>query len=151
MAPSKAKKIKATLERDYHDTNVSMSELNTETNDDAELMLLNLEKAIHELVQTQNVLVRAGIPKEHINRFLDALGQHAGERSFKLLSRSLPSMEPHLPEAWRKLGGLRSGIRDLDLDCYNDDDKETLVGICINNIIPREFTWKTTRSNTSQG
>lgn len=69
MAPSKAKKIKVTLERDYQDTNISMSELNTETNDGAELMLLNLEKAILELVQTQNVLEHA------VNKLKGSLSQ----------------------------------------------------------------------------
>ncbi|GMN68350.1 hypothetical protein TIFTF001_037406 [Ficus carica] len=58
MAPSKAKKIKETLEGDSHDTNASMSKHNTETNNNDELTFPDLVKAIHMLVHTQNDIVQ---------------------------------------------------------------------------------------------
>ncbi|CAL9025141.1 unnamed protein product [Prunus brigantina] len=59
---------------------------------------------------------RKGSPKEHVNRFIDALGPHAA---------------PGFVRSWEDLV---SRFRDLVLDCYDEKDEKTLVEICISNI-----------------
>ncbi|CAL8993383.1 unnamed protein product [Prunus brigantina] len=83
-----------------------------------------------------------GSPKEHVNRFIDALGQHAGDQNLCLreFSKSLTdraytwytTLAPDSVCSWEDLA---SRFRDLALDCYDEMDEEALVEICINNIV----------------
>ncbi|GMN51371.1 hypothetical protein TIFTF001_020530 [Ficus carica] len=82
MAPSKAKKMKMILEGDSHETNISMSEHNTKTNDNVKLTLPDLVKG-YESPNFVHFDGRKGNAKEHISWFLDALGQHARDKSLR--------------------------------------------------------------------
>ncbi|GMN56984.1 hypothetical protein TIFTF001_026097 [Ficus carica] len=106
--------------------------------------------------QTPNLVIfdaRKGNPKEHISRFLDAFGQHAGDRSLRLreFSKSLTgrayawytTLTPKTIHTWEEMNQGKNLIdyvqrfRDLALDCDDGDDEEALVGICINNIMSK--------------
>ncbi|CAL8993758.1 unnamed protein product, partial [Prunus brigantina] len=86
---------------------------------------------------------RKGSPKEHVNRFLDALGPHAGDYNLRLreFSKSLTdwaytwytTLAPGSMRSWDDLASRR--FRDLALDCYDEKDEEALVEICISNIV----------------
>ncbi|CAL2229206.1 unnamed protein product [Prunus armeniaca] len=108
---------------------------------------------------------RKGSPKEHVNRFLDALGPHAGDYNLRLreFSKSLTdraytwytTLAPGSMRSWDDLASRvtttqlnntrqKQGedpvdfvrrFRDLALDCYDEKDEEALVEICISNIV----------------
>ncbi|CAL9021274.1 unnamed protein product [Prunus brigantina] len=85
---------------------------------------------------------RNGSPKEHVNRFIDALGPHASDHNLCLreFSKSLTdraytwytTLAPGSVCNWEDLA---SKFRDLALDCYDENDEEALVEICISNIV----------------
>ncbi|CAL8136202.1 unnamed protein product [Prunus armeniaca] len=85
---------------------------------------------------------RKGSPKEHVNRFIDALGPYAGDHNLRLreFSKSLTdraytwytTLAPSSIHSWESLA---SRFRDLALDCYDEKDEEALVEICISNIV----------------
>ncbi|CAL9000032.1 unnamed protein product [Prunus brigantina] len=92
---------------------------------------------------------RKGSPKEHVNRFIDALGPHADTvRSWEdLASRFCKKYFQHEERVTTtQLNNTRQGhdedlvdfvhrFRDLALDCYGEKDEEALVEICISNIV----------------
>ncbi|CAL9025144.1 unnamed protein product [Prunus brigantina] len=94
---------------------------------------------------------RKGSPKEHVNRFIDALGPHAAPgfvRSWEdLVSRFCKKYFQHeerftttqLNNTRQKHGedpvDFVRRFRDLALDCYDEKDEKTLVEICISNIV----------------
>ncbi|KAK9901408.1 hypothetical protein M0R45_002149 [Rubus argutus] len=120
---------------------------------------------------------RKGSPKEHISRFIDALGPHAGDHNLRLreFSKSLTdraytwytTLAAGSVRTWEELASKfckkyfeheervtitqlnytrqRAGenlvdfvrrFRDLALDCYDEKGEESLVEICISNILP---------------
>ncbi|CAL9005414.1 unnamed protein product, partial [Prunus brigantina] len=119
---------------------------------------------------------RNGSPKEHVNRFIDALGPHARDYNLRLreFSKSLTdraytwytTLAPGSVRSWEDLASRfckryfqheervtttqlnntrqKHGedpvnfvrrFRDLALDCYDEKNEETLVEICISNIV----------------
>ncbi|CAL9012398.1 unnamed protein product, partial [Prunus brigantina] len=119
---------------------------------------------------------RKGSPKEHVNRFIDALGPHAGDYNLRLreFSKSLTdraytwytTLAPGSVRSWEDLASrfckryfqheervtttqlnntrqkygedpvnFVRRFRDLALDCYDEKNEETLVEICISNIV----------------
>ncbi|BFG18248.1 hypothetical protein CerSpe_045220 [Prunus speciosa] len=119
---------------------------------------------------------RKGSPKEHVSRFIDALGPHAGDHNMRLreFSKSLTdraytwytTLAPGSIRSWddmaskfckkyfqheervttTQLNNTRQKhgenpvdfvrrFRDLALDCYDEKDEESLVEICISNIV----------------
>ncbi|CAL8169056.1 unnamed protein product [Prunus armeniaca] len=85
---------------------------------------------------------RKGSSKEHVNRFIDALGPHAGDYNLRRreFSKSLTdcaytwymTLAPGSIRSWEDLA---NRFRDLALDCYDEKDEEALVEICISNIV----------------
>ncbi|CAL2224578.1 unnamed protein product [Prunus armeniaca] len=102
---------------------------------------------------------RKGSPKEHVNRFIDALGPQADDCNLRLreFSKSLTdraytwytTLAPGTHEervtiiqlnyTRQKYGedlvDFVHRFRDLALDCYDEKDEEALVEICISNIV----------------
>ncbi|CAL2247644.1 unnamed protein product [Prunus armeniaca] len=112
---------------------------------------------------------RKGSPKEHVNRFLDALGPHAADYNLRLreFSKSLTdraytwytTLAPaslirfckkyfqheervtttQLNNTRQKQGedlvDFVRRFRDLAPDCYDENDEEAVVEICISNIV----------------
>ncbi|CAL9001484.1 unnamed protein product [Prunus brigantina] len=85
-----------------------------------------------------------GNPKEHVNRFINALGPHAGDYNLRLreFSKSLTDRAYtwYTTLALGSIYGedLMDFVRrfwDLALDCYDENDEEALVEICISNIM----------------
>ncbi|KAK9932278.1 hypothetical protein M0R45_019524 [Rubus argutus] len=120
---------------------------------------------------------RKGSPKEHISRFIDALGPHAGDHNLRLREflKSLTdraytwytTLAAGSVRTWEELASKfckkyfeheervtitqlnytrqRAGenlvdfvcrFRDLALDCYDEKGEESLVEICISNMLP---------------
>ncbi|CAL2255872.1 unnamed protein product [Prunus armeniaca] len=85
---------------------------------------------------------RKGSPKEHVNRFIDALGPHedlASRFCKKYFKHEERVTTTQLNNTRQKHGedpmDFVSKVRDLALDCYDEKDEEALVEICISNIV----------------
>ncbi|XP_024178185.1 uncharacterized protein LOC112184129 [Rosa chinensis] len=80
---------------------------------------------------------RKGSPKEHISQFIDALGPHASNHNLRL--REFSKTLTDRAYTWYTTlapGSIRNWDEMAALDCYDEKDEESLVEICINNILP---------------